>query len=1097
MAMDEATEAARAKEIGLPKEALAKLNKCSLKYSFAIILKSGPYITHGDDGNSATPAVRKFVDGTPPTSDDEGETKAGGPVGGTGEVKKPQHISSTDVHIQIIQTLTKAELEVGFLQCVDDIADEDKVVLLVTASNQRGLDRDGNQHELTLLQREHRKLYLERYLKMGELTGAKAPKVTEDQMTAAKKLQLTHRIIRHALDSVTHSMDVAVDADSETVTADHYIETLFPLHDQEWNADFLGLYMADLFNWRRWLGSIGKMQRVTRSGLTKGLRKGLTGVRSAGAQLSRRMPGHSSEEVKEAKPVVDVEADDEELDVLHGPGPGAVVDDYPPTDWVVQELRQHLGERVAFYFAFLTYYTTWLLPMALGLVIFYFAARLSHWPTYMRGLSILGALVPTLWAPLMVRHWQRRSSDLHFMWDLRTVPESENPNPDAYFISKVVNKKTNERRRVYDPNNNRRKVLLGNIPFLFVNVIVMIVSIMPFAQWYAFGRMVPTCECCNWHQDFGAINATYPAPGVMPAGCDYLEAQMREVGTPPGSCTYYVNCFSAVSTGLGSDRWSYIFIQGVLLGILLDVVQFEIFKAITTKLTNLEHWPTMAQYERQLIKKQFFFCWMNMYFWFFCTAFLYVPFGRQVQEFLSENGFSWFVPYYGWQIGNVEIDTAFVTPLVVTQAVNLLMETGLPYCIMKCSRGAKKLTNKPMRLAEAKLEGLASRAEATVGGWTGSSAKPHSSRSITGSSRLINVTSSSIDTKLKSGKRLLKILNTIATSGLLPPEKTPAVFAKTGDDNEYTFGEVMAQSRLADWHSRGDFLDTLMQFGYLTMFTIAWSLVPLTALLNNVLEIRFDCFKLLNNHRRPLPMEDQGIGEWLNALNASIAFALPVVAGLVVIGTGQLEYWMFNDNNCQDSYYKNGRESMDPDLQCFSTWGVRLLIGVILERGCVSIVSLVNKQIDPVSSETRAALAEIDTVRRRKIQDSLLPTLPNGLQRNLQVVFTHFDANGDGILSVDELPKVLDHLKRGERLQPHHMKLFTSFVDVDDSETVSFAEFALALKRAQDDFVLNQVLDIDDLAARADRLATAIQAGTLRESRMDEVMDVEEVGHLS
>ena len=91
-----------------------------------------------------------------------------------------------------------------------------------------------------------------------------------------------------------------------------------------------------------------------------------------------------------------------------------------------------------------------------------------------------------------------------------------------------------------------------------------------------------------------------------------------------------------------------------------------------------------------------------------------------------------------------------------------------------------------------------------------------------------------------------------------------------------------------------------------------------------------------------------------------------------------------------------------------------------------------------------------------------------------------FDADHNGILSKRELPKVLEHLKKGKKLKPQHMKMFRSFVDVDSSDTVSFAEFALALKRAQDDFVLNEVLEIEDLAQQAEVLATRIRNGEFR-----------------
>ena len=58
-----------------------------------------------------------------------------------------------------------------------------------------------------------------------------------------------------------------------------------------------------------------------------------------------------------------------------------------------------------------------------------------------------------------------------------------------------------------------------------------------------------------------------------------------ETAAVPASCRYFVNCFDMRATTVGSDRWAYIFLQGAVLGILLDVVQMELFKAITAALT--------------------------------------------------------------------------------------------------------------------------------------------------------------------------------------------------------------------------------------------------------------------------------------------------------------------------------------------------------------------------------------------------------------------------------------------------------------------------------------------------------------------------------
>ena len=49
---------------------------------------------------------------------------------------------------------------------------------------------------------------------------------------------------------------------------------------------------------------------------------------------------------------------------------------------------------------------------------------------------------------------------------------------------------------------------------------------------------------------------------------------------------------------------------------------------------------------------------------------------------------------------------------------------------------------------------------------------------------------------------------------------------------------------------------------------VAFPLGPLFALLNNIMEIRIDAFKVLTQLKRPLPKKAQDIGIWLPILNA-------------------------------------------------------------------------------------------------------------------------------------------------------------------------------------------------------------------------------------
>ncbi|CAE6440816.1 unnamed protein product [Rhizoctonia solani] len=74
------------------------------------------------------------------------------------------------------------------------------------------------------------------------------------------------------------------------------------------------------------------------------------------------------------------------------------------------------------------------------------------------------------------------------------------------------------------------------------------------------------------------------------------------------------------------------------------------------------------------------------------------------------------------------------------------------------------------------------------------------------------------------------------------------------------------ESALPEYTLFGDYAEMVTQFGYIVIWSAAWPLAPLMALLNNWLELRSDAFKITTHGRRPLPKRVDTIGPWLEAL---------------------------------------------------------------------------------------------------------------------------------------------------------------------------------------------------------------------------------------
>lgn len=65
----------------------------------------------------------------------------------------------------------------------------------------------------------------------------------------------------------------------------------------------------------------------------------------------------------------------------------------------------------------------------------------------------------------------------------------------------------------------------------------------------------------------------------------------------------------------------------------------------------------------------------------------------------------------------------------------------------------------------------------------------------------------------------------------------------------------------------GEYLEMVVQYGFVTLFVTAFPLAPLFALLNNIFEMRLDARKFLTYYRRPVPQRVRNIGVWMAIMN--------------------------------------------------------------------------------------------------------------------------------------------------------------------------------------------------------------------------------------
>ena len=91
-----------------------------------------------------------------------------------------------------------------------------------------------------------------------------------------------------------------------------------------------------------------------------------------------------------------------------------------------------------------------------------------------------------------------------------------------------------------------------------------------------------------------------------------------------------------------------------------------------------------------------------------------------------------------------------------------------------------------------------------------------------------------------------------------------------------------------------EYLEMVMQFGFITLFAAAFPLAPLFALLNNVMEIRLDAYKYVVTTRRPIPAQARDIGIWATILDLLSKLAVLCNAFVIAFTSDfipKLHYW--------------------------------------------------------------------------------------------------------------------------------------------------------------------------------------------------------------
>lgn len=313
-----------------------------------------------------------------------------------------------------------------------------------------------------------------------------------------------------------------------------------------------------------------------------------------------------------------------------------------------------------------------------------------------------------------------------------------------------------------------------------------------------------------------------------------------------------------------------------------------ILTGFADKLTTLENYETVDDHKAAFVRKIFVLNFITSYLGIFLTAFVYVPFGRVLAPYLDV-----------FQITAQRFTTA-----------------GKPL-------PTKEFAINPDRLTKQVIY-------------------------FTVTAQIVNLV---LEVLVPYVKRVVfKTVQDVRTD-LTSSKKHESRYKDPEEEKEF-LARVRSEAALDEYDVTIDYREMIVQFGYLSLFSVVWPLTGCSFLANNWIEARSDALKIAVGSRRPIPWRADSIGPWIS----SLAF----LSWLGSVTSSALVY-----------LFHNGRAGPDGSPSGITAWA--LLLSVLLGEHIYLVVQRVVRHV--VGKMDRPGLqkerAERFAMRKNLLQETL------------------------------------------------------------------------------------------------------------------------------
>ena len=167
--------------------------------------------------------------------------------------------------------------------------------------------------------------------------------------------------------------------------------------------------------------------------------------------------------------------------------------------------------------------------------------------------------------------------------------------------------------------------------------------------------------------------------------------------------------------------------------------------------------------------------------------------------------------------------------------------------------------------------------------------------------------------------------------------------------------KARADFSLPEYEQFDDYLEMVIEFGYITMFAGSFPLAPLLSYACNLIELKSDCYKITRVVRRPQPERAGGIGQWGHILQGQAYLAVVTNLVLFAMASNQMKIWvpsLFLSDPKKLALTGGGIEAALPGSGRYVI-GLMVLLEHAIFLGFLAVNGLVSDTTPAVNTEVR------------------------------------------------------------------------------------------------------------------------------------------------